>query len=192
LLALVVRLNSNEMEARAAHHRGAAGLAAFVAFGGVAAFFVGFVWLNGGVPRDTQALARAIEEIAQRPAVAAIAGDLSVGFPVTRLVRGNWAQQAPSLLIAAGVWRRKLQTPPDASAIAAIERYEVRDRTMLRDDIRANRPDILLVEVKAHERFDWLGWARSDPQFAAVLDAYAFVRQLDDVQIWRRRRGISD
>jgi hypothetical protein len=187
LLALVVRLSSNEMAARAEHRRVSAFLAAVAAFGGVGAFFIGIVWFDGGVPRDTQAIARAIEDIAPRPAIAAIASDLSVGFPVTRLVQGSWAQRAPSLLIAAGVRRRKLQAPLDATAIAAIEPYEARDRAMLRDDIRANRPDILLVEVKAHEPFDWLGWARSDPQFAAVLDAYAFARQIDDVQIWRRR-----
>jgi hypothetical protein len=187
LLALVVRLTSHDLEARTRHRRVSAGLAALAAFSAVAAFFVGIVWFDGGVPRDTRAIARAIEEIAPMPAVAAIAGDLSVGFPVTRLVHGSWAQRAPSLLIAAAVRRRKLQPSLDAQAIDAIEPYEDLDRSMLRDDIRSNRPDILLVEAKAHEPFDWLAWARLDPQFASTLDAYEFVRQLDDVQIWRRR-----
>ena len=58
---------------------------------------------------------------------------------------------------------------------------------MLRDDLLAKRPDILLVEAKPTEAFDWLAWARTDPQLAAALDDYGLVKQIDDVQIWRRK-----
>ena len=74
-----------------------------------------------------------------------------------------------------------------SKVIAAIEPYEALDRSLLRDDIRGNRPEILLVESQAAEPNGWLDWARADPQFASTLDAYEFVEQLDGVQIWRRR-----
>ncbi len=83
--------------------------------------------------------------------------------------------------------RRKQSGDIDPATLASIEPYEILDRDRLRDDIRANRPDILLVEDKKSEPFDWLAWARRDREFAAVLDGYAFVRQIDDTQIWRRK-----
>ncbi len=79
----------------------------------------------------------------------------------------------------------------DSKTLAAIEGYELLDRSRLRDDIRSNRPEILLVQAKrvnSHKTnsFNWLSWARDDPQFADALNAYKFVEQVDDVQIWRR------
>ena len=181
LLALTVALGSAEAPIARwpAIGRVAAGIAALAMFG------VAELWFDTTRPRDTAAIAAAIEAIAPHPAIAAITADLSVGFPLTEMVHGRWAQRTPSLLIAASVRRRKPDL--DAAALARIEPYEIFDRDRLRDDIRSNRPDILLVEDKPSEPFDWIAWARRDPQFAAVLDGYAFVRQIDDVQIWRRK-----
>jgi hypothetical protein len=181
LLALTIALSSAEAPIAQwpVIGRMTAGIAALAMFG------VAELWFDTTRPRDTAAIAEAIEAIAPRPAIAAITADLSIGFPLTGMVHGRWAQRTPSLLIAASVRRRKPDL--DAATLARIEPYEILDRDRLRDDIRANRPDILLVEDKPSERFDWLDWARRDPQFAAVLDGYAFVRQIDDVQIWRRK-----
>jgi hypothetical protein len=82
--------------------------------------------------------------------------------------------------------RTKLSVDPDIAA--AMTRYEALDRAMLRDDVLSKRPDILLVEAKPTQPFDWLAWARADPQLAATLDDYDLVKQIDDVQIWRRSR----
>jgi hypothetical protein len=183
LLALTVQLASADGAAVRwpAVGRLACGVAAF------AMFALAALWFNISIPRDTPGIAATIEEIAPRPGIAAITADISVGFPVTRMVHGRWAQRTPSLLIAASVRRRKLASNLDPATLARIEPYEILDRDRLRDDIRANRPDILLVEDKASEPFDWLAWARRDREFAAVLDQYAFVRKIDDVQIWRRK-----
>jgi hypothetical protein len=183
LLALTVQLATTDAPAAAwpAVGRVAAGLAAF------AMFAVAALWFDSAIRRDTAAITTAIEKIAPRPAIAAITADLSVGFPVARMVHGRWAQRTPSLLIAASVRRRKHSGDLDPATLARIEPYEILDRGRLRDDIRANRPDILLVEDKASEPFDWIAWARRDPQFATVLDGYVFAQQIDDVQIWRRK-----
>jgi hypothetical protein len=183
LLALTVVLGSADVPVARwpAIARIAAGLAALAMFG------IAGLWFDTRRPRDTAAIAAAIEEIAPHPAIAAITADLSVGFPLTEMVHGRWTQRTPSLLIAASVRRRKLGGNLDAATLARIEPYEILDRDRLRDDIRSNRPDILLIEDKPSEPLDWLAWARRDPQFAAVLDGYAFVREIDDVEIWRRR-----
>jgi hypothetical protein len=181
LLALTLQLGSTDAAIAQwpVIGRVAAGLAALAMFG------VAELWFDTTRPRDTAAIADAIEAIAPHPAIAAITADLSIGFPLTGMVHGRWAQRTPSLLIAASVRRRKPELDP--ATLAGIEPYEILDRDRLRDDIRANRPDILLVEDKKSEPFDWLAWARRDLAFAAVLDGYAFVRQIDDVQIWRRK-----
>jgi hypothetical protein len=179
LLALTLQLESPNAAIAAwpVIARAAAGLAALAMFG------IAELWFDTTRPRDTAA----IEEIAPHPALAAITADLSLGFPLTGMVHGRWAQRTPSLLIAASVRRRKQSGDIDPATLAGIEPYEMLGRDRLRDDIRANRPDILLVEDKKSEPFDWLAWARRDREFAAVLDGYAFVRQIDDTQIWRRK-----
>jgi hypothetical protein len=151
-------------------------------------FWVSVVWFNVQYPRDTRAIVETIEKIAPRPTIAMIGGDMSVGFPITRLVQGTWGERAVSRWMAANarLIRTKLSADPDLAA--AMIRYETLDRAMLRDDVLSKRPDILLVEAKPTQPFDWLAWARADPQLAATLDDYDLVKQIDDVQIWRRGR----
>jgi hypothetical protein len=146
------------------------------------------VWFNVQYPRDTQAIAETIEKVAPRPTIAMIGGDMSVGFPITRLVQGTWAQRSVSRWMAANAHRIRTELSASPDVAAAMARYEALDRSMLRDDILSKRPDILLVEAKPTQPFDWLAWARTDPQLAAALDDYDLVTQIDDVQIWRRDR----
>jgi hypothetical protein len=56
-------------------------------------FCVSLVWFNVQYPRDTRAIVETIERIAPRPTIAMIGGDMSVGFPITRLVQGTWVQR---------------------------------------------------------------------------------------------------
>ena len=93
--------------------RAAAGLAA------LAMFAVAELLFDTTRPRDTTAIAAAIEAIAPHPVIAAITADLSIGFPLTGMVHGRWAQRTPSLLIAASVRRRKPDLDP--ATLAFIE-----------------------------------------------------------------------
>jgi hypothetical protein len=183
LLALVMQLGSDD-EAIAAHSRRYRALNLLFAFG---IFYAGLVWFNLQYPRDTLAIVQTIDGIAPRPGIAMIGGDMSIGFPITRLVDGRWAQRSVSRWMAASAHRLRSQPGTDPNVAAAMERYEALDRSILRDDIRANRPEILLIEAKAEEPFDWGTWARVDQELASELNAYELVKQIDDVQIWRRR-----
>jgi hypothetical protein len=155
--------------------------------GTLAIFAGGVVWFNLEAPRDTRAIAQAVGKVAQRPTVAVISGDMSIGFPLTRMVDGNWAQRPPSLWITLSAVRQKTRPGTSQEAVAALDRYEALDRTTLRNDILRNRPNVVLVEAKGPNFFDWLAWARLDPQLARALDNYEFVEQIDDVQILRLR-----
>jgi hypothetical protein len=154
----------------------------------VGIFYAGLVWFNVQYPRDTRAIVETIEKIAPRPTIAMIGDDMSVGFPITRLVHGTWAQRAMSRWMAASAYRIRMRSSATSDVAAAMARYETLDRSMLRDDMLSKRPDILLVEVEPNPSFDWLAWARVDPQLAAALDNYDLVKQIDDVQIWHRNR----
>jgi hypothetical protein len=182
LLALAVQLGwSDATTARSTLYRALGVACAAVMFAG------GMAWFSSQFPRDTAAIAQAVTDIAPRPKIAMIGGDMSIGFPVTRLVHGRWSERPPSQWVTAGARRLTSQGGIDPPRAAALERYEAFDRGTLRDDILMNRPDILLVESKRTQPFDWLDWARADPQLASALDDYALVKQIDDVQIWRRR-----
>jgi hypothetical protein len=183
LLALVMQLGRDD-ETIASHARRDRALNLLFALG---IFYAGLVWFNVQYPRDTLAIVQTIDGIAPRPGIAMIGGDMSIGFPVTRLAHGNWAQRSVTLWMATSAHRLRSQPGTDLNVAAAMERYEALDRSMLRDDIRANRPEILLIEAKAEVPFDWGAWARADPQLASELNAYELVKQIDDVQIWRRR-----
>jgi hypothetical protein len=151
-------------------------------------FCASLVWFNVQYPRDTQAIVETIEKVAPRPTIAMIGGDMSVGFPITRLVQGTWAQRSVSRWMAANARRIRTELSVGPDVASAMARYETLDRSMLRDDLLAKQPDIVLVEAKPTEAFDWLAWARTDPQLAAALDDYGLVKQIDDVQIWHRNR----
>lgn len=135
---------------------------------------------------DTRAVAQEIERIAPRPTIAMISNDISLGFPLTRLAHGVWAQRACSLWIVGNVAVQEIEDP-DPIKKAKLAPYVALARDMLIDDIRRNRPTILLVGDDGPKRFNWLAWAQADPQFAQVLLAYKFVERMGDVQIWRRR-----
>jgi hypothetical protein len=182
-LALVIQLDRVE---ESVPSRGL-GIAALNLLFAIAIFCAGLVWFNVQYPRHTQAIVETIEKIAPRPTIAMIGGDMSVGFPITRLVQGTWAQRAVSRWMAANAYRIRTELSVAPDVAAAMARYETLDRSMLRDDIVSKRPDILLVEADPTQSFDWLVWARADPQLAAALDDYDLVKQIDDVQIWRRK-----
>jgi hypothetical protein len=151
-------------------------------------FGAGLVWFNVQYPRDTRAIVETIGKIAPRPTIAMMSGDMSVGFPITRLAQGTWAQRSMSRWMAADAYRIRTELSAAPDVAAAMARYEALDRSILRDDILSKRPDILLVEEKPTQPFDWLTWARADPQLAAALDDYDLVKRIDDVQIWHRVR----
>jgi hypothetical protein len=181
-LALVIQLGRENVPS---HGLGTRALNLLFAAG---IFCAGLVWFNVQYPRDTRAIVETIERIAPQPTIAMIGGDMSVGFPITRLVQGTWAQRSVSRWMAANAHRIRTELSASPDVAAAMARYETLDRSMLRDDILSNRPDILLVEAKPTQPFDWLGWARVDPRLAAALDDYDLIKQIDDVQIWRRDR----
>lgn len=110
-----------------------------------------------------------IRALKARPTLLTITSDIAVGHPLVRELQGKWVSRVGALWISAGVFRRALDEKLDPGKKAALKRLAARDRDMLVDDIRRNRPDIILVEKGV---FDWETWARADPLVAAELAHY--------------------
>jgi hypothetical protein len=133
------------------------------------------------LPRE---LAAAVREVAPpRPRVLAVADDIAVGHPLTRLVDGTWAGTVAGQWISESAAARAVLNPGDDAAAAAYRAALARDRAMLARDLRGGQPDILLIDRRDK---DYLAWMRADPTLEAALDQYQRAATFRDIEIWRR------
>ncbi|MDQ2954545.1 MAG: hypothetical protein M3R18_06385 [Pseudomonadota bacterium] len=125
------------------------------------------VYLN--IAGSTNALIEPIGRLNPQPKMLIITSDLSVGHPLVRQVGGRWVSRVAGQWITAGVFHRHMNEALDADTKSALRTYARRDRDMLAEDIRRQKPDIIVIE---REYFDWDAWARSEPVIARELKAY--------------------
>lgn len=105
------------------------------------------------------------------PKVINISSSHEVGHPSVPDAGGSFVGTMSSRWIAYVSIVEALQHADDPAAVARAEAWQARDRQYLLDDIRRAAPDLILVEQNVH--FDWLVWARQNPELSAALDAYA-------------------
>jgi 4-amino-4-deoxy-L-arabinose transferase-like glycosyltransferase len=127
-----------------------------------------------------------IRALKAEPTLLTITSDIAVGHPLVRELQGKWVSRVGSLWISAGVFRRAVDEKLDPEQKAALRRLAARDRDMLVEDIRRNRPDIILVEKGV---FDWEAWARADPLVAAELAHYREAGRVAAFLILQRQGG---
>jgi hypothetical protein len=151
----------------------------------VAMAVVTFSWMNIAV--DRSAVAAAIREISPHPKMLALSSDMSIGHPIVRQVGGIWVSRPCALWLTLGAESRRFSETLDPQTNARLKAYAKSDRVMLTEDIERNRPDVILVQVV--KDIDWLGWARSDPALAHLLQAYRAYKTIGDVLILRRADG---
>jgi hypothetical protein len=140
-----------------------------------------FCWLN--LADSVTMLNEPIRRLAANPRVAIISHDVSVGHPLVRQVGGTWVNRVGSLWVTAGVRVRTRGEMLDADTAKRLAAYAERDRAALVEDIRQNRPDIVLIDRVG---FDWEAWARADPALAEQLAAYRTAASPDRYVILRR------
>lgn len=127
------------------------------------------------------------------PKVINIASSHEVGHPSVPDAGGSFVGTMSSRWIAYVSIVAALQHADDPAAVARAEAWQARDRKVLLDDIRRAEPDLILVEQNVH--FDWIGWARQNPELSAALDAYAPVATVPGtearvgVTLWRLKPG---
>ncbi|MBS1168681.1 MAG: hypothetical protein H6R00_4706 [Proteobacteria bacterium] len=119
---------------------------------------------------DWSALTRAIKATGiQQPTILNIAASHEVGHPSTRDAGGRWVGTFSCRWITMLATNRTLDGAKGTNrdALAAWIAY---DRQVLRRDIAEKHPDLILVDRRG--TFDWLAWAREDPDTARLLEGY--------------------
>ena len=135
---------------------------------------------------NTNALIEPIRRLSQQPKMLIITSDLSVGHPLVRQVGGRWVSRVASLWITAGVFHRHVNETLDAETKTTLRAYAKRDRDMLAEDIRRQKPDIIVIE---REIFEWDEWARSEPVIAEELKAYRVAEVIGYFTILQRAQN---
>jgi hypothetical protein len=88
-----------------------------------------------------------------------------------------------SLWVTAGVLQREWNERLDAPIRRRLEAYMARDRAVLSEDIRRERPDVVLIDKIA---FDWDAWARADVALSEALRPYSEAEHIGGLVILRR------
>jgi hypothetical protein len=140
-----------------------------------------FVWMNFAI--DMRPLYGTISRSVSQPKVLAITSDIAIGHPLTRALGGAWVGRVSGQWIATGALVLRLGEQ-DEARLRRFDALEAQDRKLLIEDIRANRPDIILVD---RIRFDWWQWAQRDAALLRELDGYRRLDQINGVLILRRK-----
>ncbi|HXY90327.1 MAG TPA: hypothetical protein VEH75_06880 [Xanthobacteraceae bacterium] len=129
---------------------------------------------------DFTPLARSIRESAIRPKVLAISPDIGLGHPLVRQVGGRWVQRVGCLWITNNAeWLLKSET--SLAAAARLQNYAAFDRALLLEDIRREKPDIILLDAA------WEARTRANPALSALLGVYAETGREAGVIVLRRQ-----
>lgn len=108
------------------------------------------------------------------PKVITLGTQLVTGHPAVRHVDGHWVGRRAALFTAAGALYVGLDKP-------GIRHWYDEDLAIFAADVRANRPDIVLVEDENRR------WLFKEPLIRAVMRDYAPVARAGEVAVWRRR-----
>ena len=125
----------------------------------------------------------AVQRLApEHPRMISVSGQLDVGFPVVRRVRGVWLGRSHSLwLTIASLTLIKAGVGDDAYR-ERLSAYIDQDARIFREDVRAGRPDLILVDddertIRAMEH----------PDILAALADYAPREKVGDITLWMRK-----
>ncbi len=144
----------------------------------------GYIWFDQHDTRDTRAIAAVIRQLDVAPRIAMLSSDISVGFPLTRMVGGVWVQRQPHLWVANGAQYLARAEPVGSPRLQQLAAYEALERGNFIADMRKGQPSVVLAQTG--RRTNWLAWARADPELAALLSPFREAAVIDDVTILQR------
>jgi hypothetical protein len=127
-------------------------------------------------------LRAAITQLAPaHPRVIALAKQLSYGHPVTRQLAGEWVGR-PNALWTASFAGALLSSETDPARRERLQNYRRQDISGFAQDVRAGRPDVIIVADKATRDF-----GLQQPEIAEVLADYAKAGEAGEVEVWTRQ-----
>lgn len=116
-----------------------------------------------------------------RPRLIVMARQLDYGHPVTRQLEGTWVGR-PNALWTASLAAWLLRDATDPAWRARLEDYRRRDLVGFVEDVRAGRPDAIVVEDR-----DTREWVLKQPESMTALDGYEKTGEAGEIEIWTRR-----
>jgi len=115
------------------------------------------------------------------PRLIVMARQLDYGHPVTRQLEGAWVGR-PNALWTASLAAYLLRDVKDPAWRARLEDYRRRDLAGFVEDVRAGKPDAIVVEDR-----DTREWVLKQPESAAALDGYEKAGEAQEIEIWTRK-----
>ncbi|AMA57150.1 hypothetical protein [Bradyrhizobium sp. CCGE-LA001] len=146
--------------------------------GFVSVVLIGF-WLSLSV-RDFPPLEQRINALAKHPKLLTIGDHVALGHPLVRQIGGTWVGSSCGQLLTAGAILVQNSSQPSQAERAKLDGIIHFERRQLLADLRNGRPDVILVDsyLQGKVPFDWLAWAKADPELDMELRRY---REAEDV-----------
>lgn len=118
-----------------------------------------------------------------QPKLIVVSSELDIGHPLVRRVDGTWAGRPHSLWLTMCSLTLIAGKAGDDAYRARLAKYIDIDARMFREDVAANRPDLILIDGSRRTKR-----AMEHRDIAAALDDYAPVETISDVTLWARKR----
>ncbi len=150
-------------------------MAAGVFFCGVIAQFIGW--------EEHPGLRAAVKRLAPpQPRMIAVSTLFNLGYPVVRQVNGRWVGRLNGLWITDAAQEMIGTGIGDDAYRARLAGYIDRDARMLLEDVRSQKPDIILSD-----KYSRTLKALRHPDLVAALAGYELLETVENITIWRRK-----
>lgn len=161
-----------------------------VMIGGLAVIVALGFYLSSPAPGFPPLAAR-VQAHVQHPRLLTITDHIGLGHPLVRQIGGVWVGSSCAQLLAAGAILRENNAPPTPGELAKLDGIVNFERQHLLADLRSGRPDVILVDtyLLSTFQFDWLAWARADPELREQLSRYREVEDVGRVRIFINQSG---
>ncbi|WP_258766109.1 hypothetical protein [Bradyrhizobium arachidis] len=127
-----------------------------------------------------------VEALVKHPRLLTITDHIALGHPLVRELDGVWVGSSCAQLLAAGAILREQDPQLSDDIRVKLDNIIAFERRQLLNGLRDGRPDVVLVDTYlfSTNRFDWLTWAKSDPETRAELNRYREVEGVGRVRIF--------
>ncbi|NEV01621.1 hypothetical protein [Bradyrhizobium uaiense] len=131
-------------------------------------------------------LEQRVQALAKHPRLLTITDHIALGHPLVRELHGVWVGSSCAQLLAGGAILREQDPNLSDRVRAKLNNVVAFERRQLLTNLRNGHPDVILVDTYLFStfRFDWLAWAKSDPEIRAELGHFREVEGVGRVRIF--------
>lgn len=143
--------------------------------------------IQWSMAEEHEGLTAAVRRLAPvHPRIIALSPQLTAGFPLVRRLDGVWVGRAQRLWLTVSARMLLAANRGDDAYRARLTAYVADDAAMFLADVRAGKPDVILVDQDPRVA-DAMA---SIPDLAAALENYSPGETAEDFVVWTRRLGV--